>query len=77
MVLIPRWMSNSHICPFCPFVLLKGPENIGRFEKNISMIEIKHWEVSIQISQCFFYLSMRLYTSLCVMPIPRCITFVM
>ena len=39
---------------FCPFVLLESRKNTGRFKKNISMIEIKHWEVSIQISQCFF-----------------------
>ena len=62
---------------FCPFVLLENRKNIGRFEKNISIIEIKHWEVSIQISQCFFFLSMRPCTSLCVMSLFQCITFVM
>ena len=40
--------KNNHIYPFCPFVLLESRKNIGRFEKNISMIEIKHWDISIQ-----------------------------
>ena len=56
--------KNSHICPFCPFVLLESRKNIGRFEKNISMIEIKHWDISIQISQCFFFIFVCLNTSL-------------
>ncbi len=46
---------------FCPFGEL---ENIGRFEKNISIIEIKHWDISIQISQCFFFIFVYLNTSL-------------
>ena len=56
--------KNNHICPFCPFVLLESRKNIGRFEKNISMIEIKHWDISIQISQCFFFIFVCLNTSL-------------
>ena len=56
--------KNNHICPFCPFVLLESRKNIGRFEKNISMIEIKHWDISIQISQCFFFIFVYLNTSL-------------
>ena len=49
---------------FCPFVLLENWKNIGRFEKNISIIEIKHWDISIQISQCFFFIFVYLNTSL-------------
>ena len=56
--------KNNHIYPFCPFVLLESRKNIGRFEKNISMIEIKHWDISIQISQCFFFIFVCLNTSL-------------
>ena len=56
--------KNNHICPFCPFVLLENWKNIGRFEKNISIIEIKHWDISIQISQCFFFIFVCLNTSL-------------
>ena len=64
-----RWHWNFYstigdFCPFCPFVLLESRKNIGRFEKNISMIEIKHWDISIQISQCFFFIFVCLNTSL-------------
>ena len=49
---------------FLSFVLLENWKNIGRFEKNISIIEIKHWDISIQISQCFFFIFVYLNTSL-------------
>lgn len=40
---------------FCLFVLLGGVRrSIGRFEKNLPAVAIKHWEVSLQTSRCFF-----------------------